>query len=40
LPFDFDDQGCTVRASGDSAVARSQTQIAVKGPMHETANFR
>jgi D-glycero-alpha-D-manno-heptose-7-phosphate kinase len=40
LPFDFDDQGCTVRDGAVAAGARSRTQIAVKGPMHETANFR
>ena len=40
LPFDFDDQGCTVRDDAVAAGARSRTKITVKGPMHETANIR
>ncbi|MDF2761200.1 MAG: kinase, partial [Thermomicrobiales bacterium] len=40
LPFAFDDQGCSVRDDPVAAGARSRTQIAVKGPAHETANIR
>ena len=39
LPFDFDDQGCTVRDDAVAGAAQSRSQFTLKGSAHETANI-